>query len=171
MAPEKTIKFHDIPVKINKMDLPPERKSQSWRRTAKPWVPRCRRPWSVIKELGGSNYRCKMILGKSTLWNQYFNTTCNGHMIHMVWIWSDRAYEHCYDRYNIYIHIYYRHIIYHLHTHKHGHRTYAYRNERISTRAKWMIRRSSVSLENKWIASWRRRCPEIRGVWDQWGYS
>jgi len=44
MAPEKTIKFHDIPVKINKMDLPPERKSQSWRRTAKPWVPRCRRP-------------------------------------------------------------------------------------------------------------------------------
>ena len=117
MAPEKTIKFHDIPVKINKMDLPPERKSQSWRRTAKPWVPRCRRPWSVIKELGGSNYRCKMILGKSTLWNQYFNTTCNGHMIHMVWIWSDRAYEHCYDRYNIYIYTHIIGILYIIYTH------------------------------------------------------
>lgn len=139
--------------------------------------------WSVIKELGGSNYRCKMILGKSKHYE--INTTCNGHV---VWIWSDRV-PMSIDmidthRYTISIYIYilwfkyiyihitvYRHIIIYTHTHKHGHRTYAYRNERISTHAKWMIRRSSVSLENKWIASWRQRCPEMKGVWDQWGYS
>ena len=52
--------------------------------------------WSVIKELGGSNYRCNMILGKSKHYE--INTTCNGHV---VWIWSDR------DRYTIYIYTYY----------------------------------------------------------------